>query len=141
MVTRKTASALTMAALLAWAVPAKSAAFLTTAVINQRVGQTISQIPPNFPVPESVDDGTQLRVSSGSTNMNAISKALGQGFQAEYSNATVEVVTKSADAAIQDVLNDNADLAAISRPLSAAEKEKGLIAVPVRREKIATVVG
>ncbi|MEL6816304.1 MAG: substrate-binding domain-containing protein [Cyanobacteria bacterium J06598_3] len=73
--------------------------------------------------------------------MNAISQALGKGFEGQYAKTKVEVGTKDANAAIQDVLKDNADLAAISRPLTEAEKAQGLISVPVRREKIAIVVG
>lgn len=132
MVNRKTASALTIAALLACAIPTQSAASLRAAIIAQAT--------PKFDAPDSVAKGTNVRVSSSSDNMNAISEALGSGFENEYS-AKVSVTTKAADAALQDVLNDNADLAAISRPLTAAEEGQGLIAVPVRREKIAIVVG
>jgi ABC-type phosphate transport system substrate-binding protein len=88
-----------------------------------------------------VAKGTDVRISSGSNSMNAISDALSKGFQGQYANAKVTVAAKDANAALQDVLNDNADLAAISRPLTAEEKAKGLIEIPVRREKIAIVVG
>lgn len=132
MVNRKTASAFTIAALLACAIPAKSAASLMAPVLAQAV--------PTFDVPDSVAKGTNIRVSSSSDNINAISEALGEGFESKYS-AKVAVTNKDASAALQDVLNDNADLAAISRPLTAEEEAKGLIAVPVRREKIAIVVG
>ena len=131
MVNRKTASALTIAAILACAVPIKPAA--------SRLVPVLAQATPSFPVPDSVPKGTKVRISSSSDNVNAISAALGEGFESQYSNSKVDVENKSADEAIADVLNDNADLAAISRPLTAEEKEKGLIAVPVSREKIAIV--
>lgn len=134
MVNRKTASALTIAALLACAIPTRAASF-TGVSAAQVIAQT-----PSFSLPDSVPKGTTVRVSSSSDNMNSISEALGNGFESQYSGE-VEVTTKDADAALQDVLNDNADVAAISRPLTAEEEEKGLIANPVRREKIAIVVG
>ncbi len=134
MVNRKTASALTIAALLACAIPARAASF-----VEASSAQIVAQAP-SFSIPESVAKGTTVRVSSSSDNMNAISKALGDGFESQYSGK-VEVATKDANAALQDVLNDSADVAAISRPLTAEEEAKGLIAVPVRREKIAIVVG
>ncbi len=132
MVSRKTLSALTIAAFLASASPQSVAALMAPA---------IAQTPPTFPVPDSVPAGTAIRISSGSDNMNAISEALRQGFEAEYSGSQIAITRKNASAAIQDVLNDNADLAAISRPLTDEEKAKGLFAVPVQREKIAVVVG
>ncbi len=132
MVNCKAASALTIAALLACAIPTKSIASLIVPVIAQSA--------PTFEVPDSVAKGTNVRVSSASDSMNAISQVLGNGFDSKYS-AQVAVDSKDADAALQDVLNDNADLAAISRPLTAAEAAKGLIAVPVLRKKIAIVVG
>ena len=131
MVNRKTVSAFTIAALLTCAIPAKSVASLAAPVLAQAV--------PTFDEPDSVAKGTNVRISSSSDNINAISEALGKGFEGKYS-AKVAVANKDASAALQDVLNDNADLAAISRPLTAEEEAKGLIAVPVRREKIAIVV-
>ena len=133
MVNRKTASAITIAALLACATPVKSAAFSMLAPI-------VAQSAPTFSLPTSVPENTKVRSSSSSDNMNAISGALKSGFEGEYANSEVNVATKTAQEAIQDVLNDNADLAAISRPLTAAEKAQGLIEIPVRREKIAIVV-
>ncbi|MEO0705794.1 MAG: substrate-binding domain-containing protein [Cyanobacteria bacterium J06649_5] len=137
MVNRKTASVLSVAALLVCAIPVKS----TTLVSNVLISPVIGQTAPSFSIPDSVPKGTRVRVSSSSDNMNAITAALGSGFESKYSNSKVDVATKEANAAIQDVLNDNADLAAISRPLTEEEKAKGLIAIPVRREKIAIVVG
>ncbi|MEM6598415.1 MAG: substrate-binding domain-containing protein [Cyanobacteria bacterium P01_C01_bin.69] len=139
MVNRKTASALMVASLLACAIPVKSIASSLTAPVA--VSSLLAQAAPNFPVPDSVDDNTEVAISSSSDNMNAISNALKAGFEGAYDSSKVSVETKDANAAIQDVLNGNADLAAISRPLTADEKAKGLIAVPVRREKIAIVVG
>lgn len=133
MVNRKTASAITIAALLACAVPVKSATL-------SRLAPIIAQSAPTFSLPTSVPENTKVRISSSSDNMNAISGALKSGFEGEYANSEVNIATKTAQEAIQDVLNDNADLAAISRPLTVEEKAQGLIEIPVRREKIAIVV-
>ena len=147
MVNRKTASAITIAVLMA-SVPAQWRSFpaaakaidLTVATDAVKVA-AIAQVAPSFSVPDSVPKGTQIRISSSSDNMNTISSLLQKGFEGTYAGSKVDIQAKSVDAALQDVLNDNADLAAISRPLTDAEKAKGLIAVPVRREKIAIVVG
>ena len=137
MVNRKTASALTVAALLACAIPAKS---ITSTSLSLAISPVIGQATPTFSIPDSVAEGTEVVISSSSDNMNAISEALGTAFEGEYNNSKVSIESKDANAAIQDVLNGNADLAAISRPLTVEEKAKGLISVPVRREKIAIVV-
>ncbi|MEL6880289.1 MAG: substrate-binding domain-containing protein [Cyanobacteria bacterium J06607_10] len=133
MVNRKTASAITIAALLTCAMPVRSTGLSLLAPI-------VAQSTPTFSLPTSVPENTKVRISSSSDNMNAISGALKSGFEGEYANSEVNIATKTAQEAIQDVLNDNADLAAISRPLTAAEKAQGLIEIPVRREKIAIVV-
>lgn len=137
MVNRKTASALTIATLLACAVPVKSVA---SSWVSPTLAPVIAQAASDFPLPTSVPKGTEVRISSSSDNMNSISAALKAGFEGEYANSQVNVTTKTADEAINDVLNDNADVAAISRPLTAEEKAKGLAEAPVRREKIAIVV-
>ena len=134
MVNRKTASVITIATLLATAIPVKSMALSVASPI-------IGQAAPSFSVPTSVKQGTEVTISSSSDNMNSISEALKESFERDFNNSEVVIENKDANAAIQDVLNGNAELAAISRPLTVEEKEKGLIAVPVRREKIAIVVG
>lgn len=143
MVNRKTASALTIAALLACAIPTQAIstqAISTQAVASSLMVPVVGQAAPNFPVPDSVAKGTKLSVASSSDNMNSISTTLGTGFEKLFSGK-VDVTTTDANKAIQEVLNGNVDLAAISRPLTEDEKKKGLIEVPVRREKIAIVVG
>ncbi|MEL6262950.1 MAG: substrate-binding domain-containing protein [Cyanobacteria bacterium J06626_6] len=114
---------------------------MASTLVLPNITPVTAQTAPTFPLPTAVPENTAVRISSGSDNMNAISEALRQGFEGDYANSEVSITTKSADQAIQDVLNDNADLAAISRPLTAEEKAQGLIEVPVRREKIAIVVG
>ncbi|MEO1400725.1 MAG: substrate-binding domain-containing protein [Cyanobacteria bacterium J06635_1] len=94
-----------------------------------------------FSLPETVPDGTQIKISSGADSMTVISEALKQKFEGDFSGTAVEVNTVGADAAIQDVLAGNVDLAAISRPLTPEEEAQGLVAETVHRVKIAVVVG
>ncbi|MEM8806366.1 MAG: substrate-binding domain-containing protein, partial [Cyanobacteria bacterium P01_G01_bin.38] len=94
-----------------------------------------------FTLPETVPDGTQLKISSGADSMTVISEALKQKFEGDFSGTAVEVNPVGADAAIQDVLAGNADLAAISRPLTPEEEAQELVAETIHRVKIAVVVG
>ncbi len=137
MVHHKKVPALTIAALLAFTLSTKPIAF------NQALlalAQTASPQTTSFPLLETVPQGTQVRISSGSDSMKKLSTALQQGFESRYASSEVNIEAKVTDQAIQDVLSDNADLAAISRPLTADEKAKGLESIALRREKIAIVV-
>ncbi|WP_228024545.1 substrate-binding domain-containing protein [cf. Phormidesmis sp. LEGE 11477] len=131
---------LTTAALVACAIPAKLAIAPSQPALAQSItAQSIAQAA-SFSVPESVPQGTRVRISSGSRKVNTLSEALQQGFEDSYPGSEIEIETKTAEQAIQDVLSDNADLAAISRPLTTEEEAKGLQAIALRREKIAIVV-
>lgn len=93
-----------------------------------------------IPVPTSVPDGTTVRINS-SNSMAAISQALKQKFESQFSGTKVELNQGNTDNALQAVQTGQADLAAIGRPLTAAEKAAGLQQTPVARRKIAVVVG
>ncbi|MEA5465485.1 substrate-binding domain-containing protein [Leptothoe sp. PORK10 BA2] len=94
-----------------------------------------------FEVPVAVSGDTSLKVSSGSDAMAVISEALKTSFEGKFNGAEVNIDAVGAEQAIQALLNGDADLAAISRPLSAAETAQGLSAVDVKRVKIAIIVG
>ncbi|MEO1742400.1 MAG: substrate-binding domain-containing protein [Cyanobacteria bacterium J06629_9] len=94
----------------------------------------------SFTVPDTVPEDTQVTISSGSDSMTAISNGLKQGFEGAYAGSEISINAVGADIAIQDLLAGNADLAAISRPLTADEEAQGLVAVPYQRIKIAVVV-
>jgi ABC-type phosphate transport system substrate-binding protein len=72
--------------------------------------------------------------------MATLSAALEQGFEDAYTGSEVTIEAKTTDQAIRDVLNANADFAAISRPLTDAETAQGLEAIALQRPKIAVVV-
>ncbi|MGC8711340.1 MAG: substrate-binding domain-containing protein, partial [Leptodesmis sp.] len=93
-----------------------------------------------FPLPTSVPQGTKVVVDSSSA-MQKISEALKQSFETQYPGTSVTVTPASSDEAVAAVAAGKADLAAIGRPLTEAEKAQGLVAVPVSRNKIAMIVG
>jgi ABC-type phosphate transport system substrate-binding protein len=95
---------------------------------------------PAFPLPSSVPTGTALKIE-GSTSMTIANQALKQQFESQYQGTTVDVNYTGADESIQSLLAGRADVAAIGRPLTDAEKAQGLNAVPVSRNKIAILVG
>ncbi len=141
MVYHKKVPALTIAALLAFTIPTKPIA-LNQALLALAQTSRPSANPQatSFPLLDTIPQGTQVRISSGSDSMERLSQALQQGFEDKYASSKVSIEVKTADQAIQDVLSDNADFAAISRPLTAAEKAKGLESIALRREKIAIVI-
>lgn len=76
----------------------------------------------------------------GSNSMMGLNQSLKQKFEGKYSGSSVSVNTMTAQKAIDDVANNTAEVAAIGRPLTPAEKAKGLMEVLVGRDKIAVVV-
>ena len=81
----------------------------------------------------------KIRIHSSNSVMG-LNKSLKQQFEGKYSGSSVNLNTMSAQKAIDDVANNTAEVAAIGRPLTPAEKAKGLMEVLVGRDKIAVVV-
>lgn len=102
------------------------------------LAQTASTIA--FPLPTTVPVGTAIRIG-GSSSMETINQALKQRFEQQFIGTKVELNTQGTGPAIKDLLDGNADLAAIGRTLMAQEKAQGLVPVPVSRQKIAIIVG
>ena len=96
--------------------------------------------PTSFPPPASVPVGTAVRID-GSTSMVIINQNLKNGFQGKFSGTTVDTKANGSAKGIQDLAAGTADIAAISRPLTAQEQGQSLAAVPVALDKIALVVG
>lgn len=94
----------------------------------------------SFALPASVAAGTAVRID-GSTSMVTINQNLKNGFQGKFSGTTVETKANGSEKGIQDLVAGTADIAAVSRPLTAQEQSQGLAAVPVALDKIAIVVG
>jgi starch phosphorylase len=81
-----------------------------------------------------------LRID-GSDSMTAINQLLQQRYEEQFPDAEVRLKSSSTEAGIEKLIHDEIDLAAIGRSLTAAEKAKGLIEIPISREKIAIIVG
>lgn len=94
----------------------------------------------SFPPPTSVASGTQVRID-GSTSMVTINQNLKRGFEGQFPGTRVVPKASGSDQGIQGILTGNADIAAISRPLSTQEQNQGLVAVPIATDAIAVVVG
>src|SRR4028118_1842255 len=95
---------------------------------------------PSFPPPASVPAGTVVRID-GSTSMVIINQNLKNGFQRKFSGTTVDTKANGSEKGIQNLVAGTADIAAISRPLTAQEQGQRLAAVPVALDTIALVVG
>jgi phosphate transport system substrate-binding protein len=109
----------------------------TTTQISPTVAQSSTQ--GTFPLPKTVKDGTVVRIN-GSSSMMKINDALAKNFKSQFPKTDVKTAYNGTDAALKAVLDGKADLASVGRPLTDAEKAKGLVAVPVARNKIATFV-
>jgi phosphate transport system substrate-binding protein len=73
--------------------------------------------------------------------MTVVNETLKQQYEERFAGTTVTLADNGTDQALQALLNGDITLAAIGRPLTEAEKAQGLVEVPLRREKIAIIVG
>jgi phosphate transport system substrate-binding protein len=94
----------------------------------------------SFAPPASVAAGTTVKID-GSTSMVTINLNLKNGFQGKFAGTTVDTKANGSAKGIQNLVAGNADIAAISLPLTAQEQGQGLAAVPVALDAIALVVG
>jgi phosphate transport system substrate-binding protein len=94
----------------------------------------------SFAPPASVAAGTAVKID-GSTSMVTINLNLKKGFQGKFSGTTVDAKANGSANGIKDLVAGTADIAAISRPLTAQEQGQGLVAEPVALDTIALVVG
>lgn len=110
------------------------AAWIVNPVLTQVLGASA------FPLPTNVPVGTTIRIG-GSSTMETINQVLKRRFEQQFVGTDVVLNTQGTGPAIKDVLDGNADLAAIGRSLTEQEKAQGLVPVPVSRHKIAIIVG
>ncbi|MCU0565566.1 MAG: DUF4912 domain-containing protein [Oculatellaceae cyanobacterium Prado106] len=96
--------------------------------------------PVSFKLPASVPSGTEVKINT-SLSAQGLTESLKQNFEQRFSETRVVVTERSTEEALQAVVDGSADIAAIGRPLLPEEEAQGLVAVPVRREKIAIVLG
>jgi phosphate transport system substrate-binding protein len=93
-----------------------------------------------FPPQQSVPAGTTITID-GSTSMVLINQALKAAFLNAYPGTVVNTSATGSDNGIEALLGGEITVAALSRPLTAEEQQRGLIAVPVAQDRIAIVVG
>jgi len=103
-------------------------------------GAAPSEPTPQFNLPEQLPADTTLEIAY-SASMEVITNALVQRFESQFANASVMRTPQPSDAALEALLAGTADLAAIGRGLTEAERDQGLTSVTVSREKIAIIVG
>ncbi|MBV9388231.1 MAG: DUF4912 domain-containing protein [Chroococcidiopsidaceae cyanobacterium CP_BM_ER_R8_30] len=95
---------------------------------------------PTFPFLSSVPKGTSVKINSSNSAAKVID-GLKEGFQKRFPDASFNVDFNGSDTALKNVANGSADVAAVGRSLTAAEKNQGLVSVPIKRSKIAMIVG
>jgi ABC-type phosphate transport system substrate-binding protein len=99
-----------------------------------------SDTAPNaFAVPDKLPQDTTVKIAA-SSSINGISTSLKESFTTKYPQAKVNIKTQDSVSALKSLSEGQADLAAIGRVLTTAEKAQGFISVPISREKIAIVV-
>lgn len=131
-------SIVSLAVLFTVAVMGVATAKPLAARISPSVTQVLGTL--TFPLPTNVPVGTSIRIG-GSSSMETINQVLKRRFEQQFVGTEVQLNTQGTGPAIKDLLDGNADLAAIGRSLTEQEKAQGLIEVPVSRHKIAIIVG
>ncbi len=94
---------------------------------------------PSFPLPQTVENGTTVRID-GSSSMMPINQNLKESFEKQFSGTSVELAANGTDSALKALQDGKIDIATINRGLTPEEKAQGLEQVRVRREKIAIAV-
>ncbi|UKP00267.1 DUF4912 domain-containing protein [Nostoc sp. UHCC 0870] len=95
---------------------------------------------PSFPLPQTVADGTMVKIDD-SSGFAAFNQNLQQSFEQNFSGTKVAIAANGTEAAIQALLDGQIDIAAIGRGLTPEEKAQGLEQARLHREKIAIIVG
>jgi phosphate transport system substrate-binding protein len=103
--------------------------------VNTTAGNTST-----FPSPSSVPSGTTVKIG-GSTSMVTINQNLKRAFERQFPGTNVVTTASGSEKGIADLVAGQADIAAISRPLTAQEQSQGLVVIPVTTDAIAIVVG
>ena len=93
-----------------------------------------------FTPPTTVPQGTTVKID-GSTSLVLVNQALKNLFEQKFPGAQVLTNAQGSTNGINALLQGRIDIAAISRPLTAEEQGKGLVAIPMTTDAIAVVVG
>ncbi|MGL5510342.1 MAG: substrate-binding domain-containing protein, partial [Microcoleaceae cyanobacterium] len=93
-----------------------------------------------FTLPSSVPTGTKIKID-GSQTLSVTNQALKKSFEEKYPGTVVEISENGLDQGLQELLDGKIDLLAIGRPLTDEEKAQGLVQMPLKRAKIAIIIG
>jgi phosphate transport system substrate-binding protein len=90
--------------------------------------------------PTSLPTGTGVKIG-GATSMVQFNRVLKAGFEQKFPGVNVSTLASSSNQGLADLAAGTIDITGISRELTAAERDRGLVAVPILKDKIAIVVG
>ncbi|MEB3211618.1 MAG: substrate-binding domain-containing protein, partial [Leptolyngbyaceae bacterium] len=107
--------------------------------VTDELAREVDLISPDAPGAEGAEPRT-VKID-GSGLMQPINQALKQRFETEFPGTEVTLDANGTESAIQALLNEDIDLAAIGRSLTDEEKARGLVEVPISQEPIAVIVG
>ncbi|ACB50489.1 putative phosphate transporter, phosphate binding protein [Crocosphaera subtropica ATCC 51142] len=93
-----------------------------------------------FSPPTTVPQGTTVKID-GSTSLVFVNQALKNRFEQQFPGVQVQTNAQGSSNGIDGLLENRINIAAISRPLTADEQAKGLVAIPISKDAIAVVVG
>lgn len=99
----------------------------------------VSTTIPALNLPDTLPAGSSVRLD-GSTSLAKFNQRLGQAFVDRYPGVKYDWKASGSSKGIQALLAGQVDIAASSRPLTEEEKNKGLVAVPVKGDAIALLV-
>jgi phosphate transport system substrate-binding protein len=112
----------------------------STPIATTTVSQPTSETKVAFAAPTAVPAGTVVKIG-GATSMVQFNKALKMGFEQKFPGVKAATLASSSNKGLVDLAAGTIDITGISRELTAAEKDRGLVAVPIIKDKIAIVVG
>lgn len=87
-----------------------------------------------------VPTGTGVKIG-GATSMAQFNRLLKAGFEQKFPGVNVSTLASSSNQGLTDLAAGTIDITGISRELTAAERDRGLVAVPIFKDKIAIVIG
>jgi phosphate transport system substrate-binding protein len=99
----------------------------------------VSTATPALELPDTLPAGSSVRLD-GSTSLAKFNQRLGQAFLDRYPGVKYDWKANGSSKGIQALLAGQVDIAASSRPLTEEEKNKGLVAVPVKGDAIVLLV-
>jgi phosphate transport system substrate-binding protein len=111
-----------------------------TTIASGTSSQPVSEIKTVFDVPTTVPAGSVVKIG-GATSMAQINQVLKVGFEQKFPGAKSLTLASSSSKGLTDLMAGAIDITGISRELTAAEKDQGLVAVPITQDKIAIVIG